>query len=155
MSRIRSTPIAAALLGLLGATVGALAVGVPTDVVPNPWFTRMTPVRTQDYIFLILAVVLSGLLTASYALPRLAACTTQQGKAVTGGMLSFFAIGCPVCNKLVILALGVSGALRYFEPIQPLLGILSLVLLGVAVWLRWRTILVARTVAEPLMRDRF
>ena len=40
-----------------------------------------------------------------------------------------FAISCPVCNKLVVLALGTSGALTYFAPIQPLLGFLSVGLL--------------------------
>ncbi len=37
-----------------------------------------------------------------------------------------FAIGCPVCNKLVVLALGFSGALAYFEPIQPALALAGL-----------------------------
>ena len=32
--------------GAAGMT--ALLMGTPTDVVPNPWFTRMTPVRPLD-----------------------------------------------------------------------------------------------------------
>ena len=43
-----------------------------------------------------------------------------------GGALTFFAVGCPVCNKLVVLALGFSGALTYFAPLQPALGIAAL-----------------------------
>ncbi|MFP5368480.1 MAG: hypothetical protein ACLGIS_16910, partial [Actinomycetes bacterium] len=46
-----------------------------------------------------------------------------------GAIVSFFAVGCPVCNKLVLLALGTSGAMQYFEPIQPLLAALSIALL--------------------------
>jgi hypothetical protein len=45
-----------------------------------------------------------------------------------GGLLSAFVIGCPVCNKLVVMALGFSGALTYFAPLQPLLGAAALVL---------------------------
>jgi hypothetical protein len=46
-----------------------------------------------------------------------------------GGALSFFAIGCPVCNKLVLIALGTTGAINYFGPIQPYLAFAGLVLL--------------------------
>jgi hypothetical protein len=47
-------------------------------------------------------------------------------------LLSVLAIGCPVCNKLVVLALGVGGALTYFAPVQPILGFLSVGLLAYA-----------------------
>jgi hypothetical protein len=47
-----------------------------------------------------------------------------------GGLLTFFAVGCPVCNKVVLLALGTSGALTYFEPVQPLLSVGAIALLG-------------------------
>ncbi|WP_369204925.1 hypothetical protein [Streptomyces sp. PU-14G] len=49
-----------------------------------------------------------------------------------GGALSFFAVGCPVCNKLVLLALGTSGALTVWQPLQPVLALASLTLLAVA-----------------------
>ncbi len=51
-------------------------------------------------------------------------------------MLSVFAVGCPVCNKLVVLALGMSGATAYFAPVQPLLGFLSVGLFGYALRVR-------------------
>lgn len=126
------------LFGLAGAGFTLAVVGGPTDVVPNPWFTRMTPVRTQDYVFLALTVMLGALLAASYAAPRTAGCSIQQGKTFTGGVLSVLAVGCPVCNKIVLLLLGTSGALTYFEPIQPVLGLLSVGLMAAAVWMRWR-----------------
>ena len=52
--------------------------------------------------------------------------------------MSFFAVGCPVCNKVVILALGTTGARQWFEPLQPLLAVASIVLLVVAVRIRLR-----------------
>jgi hypothetical protein len=53
-------------------------------------------------------------------------------------MLSFFAVGCPVCNKLVVIALGTVGARRWFEPVQPLLAVASIVLMAVALRTRLR-----------------
>ena len=45
-------------------------------------------------------------------------------------MITFFAVGCPVCNKIVLLALGTTGALQFFEPVQPYLAGASIILLG-------------------------
>jgi len=54
------------------------------------------------------------------------------------GLLSFFAVGCPVCNKLVVIALGTVGARQWFEPIQPLLALVSIVLMAIALRTRLR-----------------
>lgn len=133
----------AALYALLGAAFATLAIGVPSDVVDTSLFERMTPVRAQDYVILALTALLAGALAASYAVPLTRACSTQEGKTAAGGLLSFLAVGCPVCNKVIVLLLGTSGALNYFQPIQPLLGVASLALLGVALWVRWRPALPA------------
>jgi hypothetical protein len=125
--------------GLAGALATTLLIGIPTDVIANPWFGRpSTPVRPQDYAFLAVTALLAGVLFASYAIPRLQACSTAQGKSTLGGLFSFLAIGCPTCNKVIVLLLGSSGALTWFQPVQPFLGLLSIGLLGVAVWVRWR-----------------
>lgn len=116
--------------------------GLPTEMFDTPLFVRMTPVRWWDYPFWVAGAALVGLLAATYvaaperALPGEDADGAQGGKFFGGGLLSVFAIGCPVCNKLVVLALGTGGALSYFAPIQPLLGFLSLVLLGYALRVR-------------------
>ena len=130
------------LVGLAAAALTTLAIGAPTAVIPNPYFTRMTPTRPQDYLFLALTALLVGLVAATYVTPRRPLVADLplggEGRLTAGGLLSFLAVGCPVCNKLVVLALGTSGALRYFEPVQPLLGLASLALLGATVWLRLR-----------------
>jgi hypothetical protein len=59
-----------------------------------------------------------------------------------GGVAAFLAIGCPVCNKVVLVLLGTSGALTIWAPLQPLLALASLGLL--AVTLAWRLRLRAR-----------
>lgn len=38
-------------------------------------------------------------------------------------------MGCPVCNKLVLVLLGSSGALSYWAPLQPLIAVASVALL--------------------------
>ena len=42
----------------------------------------------------------------------------------------------PICNNLVVMSLGVSGALTWFVPAQPFLAVGSLALLGYALWQR-------------------
>src|SRR5699024_2872153 len=54
------------------------------------------------------------------------------------GILAWFAVGCPVCNKLALLALGYSGALTWFAPAQPFLAAPALVLSVLAVVWRLR-----------------
>jgi hypothetical protein len=46
-----------------------------------------------------------------------------------GAFLSFLAVGCPVCNKIALVALGYSGALQYFAPVQPYLALIGVGLL--------------------------
>ena len=115
------------LVTIVPATLAvALVTGIPTDVLPNPWFQRMTPVRTLDVVLWPLISLSGGALVATYALPGARSGRELKGGA-GGGLLGVFAIGCPICNKLVVAALGISGALTYFQPVQPLLGALAVV----------------------------
>ena len=58
------------LLALVSATLlTAVAVGIPTDVLPKPWFNRMTPVRPLDAILWPLTSIAIGAVLATYALP--------------------------------------------------------------------------------------
>ena len=136
--------VTAAAAGVIVARL----VGLPTDVIPNPVFGRRVPVTCWFYPVLVFTAVLGGILAATYVRdPELPADPGSAGAADDeriartggfGGLLSFFAVGCPVCNKLVVIALGTVGARRWFEPIQPLLAVLSLVLLLVALRARLR-----------------
>lgn len=126
-----------------GAVAVALLIGVPTDVIPNPVFGRPVPVTWWSYPTLIVTAVLAGLLIGTYVrrgdaapLDELDRPTRNGGIA---GLLSFFAVGCPVCNKLVIVALGTTGARQWFEPVQPLLAVASIVLLAWALRSRLRS----------------
>ena len=114
------------------AVATALLIGIPTDVIPNPVFGRPVPVTWWSYPVLVVTAVLAGLAIATYVRdprePLDHDPTTRT--AGLGGLLSFFAVGCPVCNKVVLVALGTTGARRWFEPVQPLLAVASIVLLA-------------------------
>ncbi len=130
--RLRSWVIA-----VVGAAATMVLIGIPTVIIDNPFFIRMTPVRPQDYIIWIMTGLLAGLIVGTYTLGR---GNQSGGKAASGGFLSFLAVGCPVCNKLVLLLLGTSGALNYFAPAQLYIGIASLALLGWVLHLRVQAI---------------
>ncbi|MDX3418956.1 hypothetical protein PV661_32605 [Streptomyces sp. MD20-1-1] len=120
----------------LGALATAILVGAPTDVVPNPLFGRSVPVQWWNYPALTVTAVLAGIVLTTYVRHPAAPSgpkTHNGGRlGVVGGVLSFFAVGCPVCNKLVLLLLGASGALSYWAPLQPLLAVVSAGLLAEA-----------------------
>lgn len=112
----------------------ALAVGLPTAVVPNPLFSRAVPVQWWNYPALALTAVLGGLVLATYVRGGETPVTRRPADRLgsVGGVLSFLAVGCPVCNKLVLLLLGTSGALSYWAPLQPLVAVASVLLLSEA-----------------------
>ena len=125
-----------------GAAVAiTLLIGLPTDVIPNPVFGRPIPVTWWSYPVLAITAVLGGLLVATYVRQASASDALDRPGRVggIGGFLSFFAVGCPVCNKVVVLALGTTGARQWFEPLQPVLAVASIVLLAVALRYRLRT----------------
>jgi hypothetical protein len=130
---IRFTLLSVAMTGLY-----ALAVGALTGVVPNPLFHRVVAADIWNLLALLLPAALFGPLMATYLVPWPQSCRVT-GRAGAGGVLSFLAVGCPVCNKLVVLAVGVNGAMEYFRPMQPLLGAVSVISLGAALWGRFRT----------------
>lgn len=126
-----------AALAVAGAVAVALLTGIPTDIVNTPWFTRMTPVYPDQLAYWLATSVLSGLLLATYlAVPSRSAAVSGFG----GGTLGFLAIGCPVCNKLIVAVLGVGGATQYFAPIQPYLGAAGVLMLAVALGMRLRNL---------------
>lgn len=122
----------------LGVIVALVLIGVPASIIDNPFFVRMTPVRMQDYVIWPATAGLVGLISGTFTLPALRVAT--EGKVLSGGFLSFLAVGCPICNKVVVLLLGVSGALTYFAPLQMYIGLASLLLLAWTLRLRVRAL---------------
>ncbi|WP_202976986.1 hypothetical protein [Ornithinimicrobium flavum] len=126
----------------LAAAVGTvLLIGIPTVLVPNPVFGREIATTSWAWPVLLVTAALSGLVLASYVREpgRVAAPPVPDSggrRGMLGGVLTFFAVGCPVCNKIVLLALGYAGALQWFAPVQPVLAALAVIALGWALHAR-------------------
>ena len=139
-------------------TIGfGLLVGIATVLIPNSWFARDIDTVWWNYPVWVLTSIGAGMLTATYVRPTKATPdlptegtedqrTTRMG--IVGGLLAWFAVGCPVCNKIALIALGYSGAITWFAPIQPLLAIGAMLLTGLALVWRLRG-LVACSVIRP------
>jgi hypothetical protein len=127
------------VLAAAGAVLTGIALGIPTAIIPNPVFDRIIEAGPSNYFFWASTSVVTGALLATYALPR-----TVKGRVAEaglgGGFLAYLAVGCPLCNKAVVALLGASGAVSIFEPIQPFLGALGLILASVALAVRLRGI---------------
>lgn len=117
-------------VALLAAVGFALFVAVPTDLVDTPLFGREVPPTWWAWPSLLVSSLLGGLLVATYVrAPEQPDRPAATRGGWIGGVLTYFAVGCPVCNKLVLLALGSAGAMTWFEPFQPVLQVAAVVLL--------------------------
>ena len=135
-------------IAALYAAGSALLLGIPTKLIPTPLFSRVVPTSPQDYaIWIVSALLLGPLLSLMtlYPMPSPKATPGKgslagTGRAFGGVLLSFFSVGCPVCNKVVVLLLGLGGAMTVFNPLRPYLGLASIVLLSVTLFLRVRVV---------------
>jgi len=135
-------------LSALYTAGSALLLGIPTRLIPTPLFSRVVPTSPQDYVIWIVSALLLGPLLSLmtlYPMPSQKATPGKRSRAGTGRafggvLLSFFSVGCPVCNKVVVLLLGLGGAMTIFNPLRPFLGLASLILLGVTLFLRVRVV---------------
>lgn len=124
----------------------ALLIGIPTVLIPNPVFGRQVPVQSWSYPVWIASSVLAGMLAATYVRRTRGTDTTAtEGTSdapgrfgMVGGVLAWFAVGCPVCNKIALLALGYSGAITWFAPVQPFLAAAALMMTAGALLMRLR-----------------
>jgi hypothetical protein len=143
-------PLRPAAIGVLAALGTAAIIGVPTDVIPNPLFGRQTPVHPYDVAVLVALAALTGALVATYALTSEAAMGTKRA-GIGSGVLGWFAVSCPACNKIVVALLGASGATGTFAPLQPALGAVAVALAAGALAVRVRAL---RRAACPVPEDR-
>lgn len=143
------------VVAAIASVAVGLVVGLATVLIPNPIFARDIPPVAWNYPVWIVTSILMGMLIATYVRPisgvvaRGAAAKSapdpddgannEQRSArvgTTAGVLAWFAVGCPVCNKLALIALGYTGALTWFAPFQPVLAVAALLLSAAA--LVWR-----------------
>lgn len=141
LSLLRSWPARRWATAIGVAVAYVLVVAVSTAMIDTPIFGRDVPTTWWAWPALLVAAALSGLLTASYVrAPGVATTTDEAGtrRGMLGAFLTWFAVGCPVCNKIALLVLGYAGAMTWFAPIQPFLWVAAIVALVWALRVRLR-----------------
>jgi hypothetical protein len=130
---MRTWPTRRWVVAALTALATVAVIAIPTALIPNPVFGREIAPTWWAWPVLLVTAVLSGLVTATYvARPGTVLPTSDQTRAgLLGAFLAYLAVGCPVCNKLALLALGYAGAVSWFAPVQPVLGLVGI---GVLAW---------------------
>jgi hypothetical protein len=107
-----------------------IIIAIPTAIIENPIFGREIGVTTWSVPVLIVTSILSGLLFATYVKNENYLSEDRSAKIGSfGALFSFLAVGCPVCNKIALIALGTTGAMQYFAPVQPYLALFGILFL--------------------------
>lgn len=120
------------------ALVAAVVIAVPTSLIDTGIFYRPIPPKGLDYVILAITALLIGLIFAIRPEPSDES-VRQEARSLGGGFVSLLAVGCPVCNHIVVALVGTSGALSWWAPVQPIVGVLAIGLLLWTLRMRLRT----------------
>lgn len=129
IGRLRELPGATWGRAVPIALVAALLVAVPADLIDNPVFGRPIEPKPIDYVILAVTAALIGIILAIRPDAPNVRDETDQNRTMWGGFVSFLAVGCPVCNQAVVALVGTSGALSWWAPVQPVVGLAAVALL--------------------------
>lgn len=111
------------------ALIAALVIAIPSDLIDTRFFGRPIDPKALDYLILAITAGLIGLILAIRPDTITERHETDQTRTIWGGFVSFLAVGCPVCNQAVVALVGTSGALSWWAPVQPVVGLLAIALL--------------------------
>ena len=133
-----------ALISLIIFFLLILVFGIPSALIPNPFihYARMIPAALFDYFTLI---AVSGLI-AYYSFLSLneffyiKSLGGVDSKVFGGAVLGFFGFACPICNYLLVMVFGTQNLLIFFEPIIPMVSVLSIALLLTAIYFKRKKI---------------
>ena len=135
----RKNKVKCVLIGTVTAIAVFVVLGIPTALIPNNLFMRMTPVTVYDIVFLVLASAMLGLYASLHFYVKKE--VGSDAYFASGGILaSIFALSCPICNAVLVALFGATALLAYFEPFRPVLGLISIAILGIALFLKIKQI---------------
>lgn len=118
----------------------AVALGVPTGLVPNPVFplTQTPPAWSRPSLAAI--SLLSGALIATYLTsPVGSSGRDARRRAGLTAAAGVYVTVCPTCTLLAATALGTGGVVAWLQPAQPVLALGAIGLLAFALGRRIRT----------------
>ncbi|MCP3936571.1 MAG: hypothetical protein GY708_14490 [Actinomycetia bacterium] len=122
-----------------------MAIGIPSDLVDTPVFGRPVETRPIDYVILAVSASLIGLILAIRVPEGMG--EKEENRTIWGGFVSFLAVGCPVCNQAVVALVGTSGALSWWAPVQPIVGLAAV---GLLIWALRKRLATYRLEACPI-----
>src|SRR3989338_865674 len=119
--------------GIISGALVFLALGIPTALVPSGLFKRMIEATIWDYIFLFAVPVLFGVFIALYK-----GKSKKKTCGVAGGLAAgWLGVICPICTSFLVYVFGATTLLTYFDPIRPLFGLLSVVILSLLIYFQY------------------
>ena len=133
----------------ISATLFGMSVGMMTDAIDIPWLSRLSPNYALDYPILGLNSALVGSLAAIH---RYASRHHNFSAApiLAGGLLSALAVSCPLCNNIIRTVFGASTAASVFDPLRPVLGIITTTFMTYILWKRICTVRhISKNIAIP------
>lgn len=98
--------------------------GTVTGLLPNPVYVRMVSRTPADYLFLVATAAFAGAFVYQRSLAEEPIGDRFAAGGVVGGFLAF---GCPICNAVLLALVGSSALMTYFDPLRPILGVVSVV----------------------------
>lgn len=141
---LRSLPLATWPRAALFSICAAVVIAVPSDLIDTPFFGRPVDTTWIDYVILGITSALIGLIFAIRPEPSAPEAASEpkdrdDRRTIWSGLVAFLAVGCPVCNQVVVALVGTSGALAWWAPVQPVVGLLAVALLVYTLRRRLRT----------------
>lgn len=131
-SQLRALPPITYVRAIPYGLIALLLIGIPSDLIENPIFGRPIEPKPIDYVILAVTATLAGLVFAIRPEPMEGVRAVEDDTTpIWGGFVSFLAVGCPVCNQVVVAAIGTSGALSWWAPVQPVVGLAAI---GLLLW---------------------
>ncbi len=134
IDQLRALPPRTWLRAIPISVIAAVVIAIPSDLINTAFFGRPVEPRAIDYVILAITAGLIGSILAIRPEPSVSELhrtrdEQDQTRTVWGGFVSFLAVGCPVCNQAVVALVGTSGALSWWAPVQPIVGLLAVGLL--------------------------
>lgn len=132
----RYPTFASIFAGIAAAILISLFIGIPTDIIANSKYMRMTPATDLDTFFLISASLLFGTYIGLSSYVRIAKKRkiVSRKSGIVGAFGSFFAVACPICIIFLVWIFGASFLMKYYDPLRPVIGFFSIGLIGFAVF---------------------
>ncbi len=103
----------------------SLLFGTVTALWSNPFFIRKIEVKKLDYVVFLFYTIFGSL----YMGIDNKVCSVNKKNGYFGGILGFLGFACPTCNMILVMLVGNSVLLTYFEPIRHILGFIGVFLL--------------------------